>query len=64
MICYKDRTWCPFYPFCKKGYNCDRACRQNVIDDAEKWWGGPGAPIATYAEFPECFVRWFEEEKK
>lgn len=64
MMCYKDKTFCPFWRLCKNGYKCDRALTDKVIAGAEKWWGKPGAPICQYAEFPDCFVRWFEEDAK
>lgn len=62
MICYKDRTFCPYYPICKHGYTCDRAYTDKVRAAAEAWWGKEGAPVAVYAEFPGCFVRWFEPD--
>ncbi len=61
MICYLDRTFCPFFGICKAGHNCDRALTKKVIDDATAWWGKDNPPICVYAEFPECFVRFFEE---
>lgn len=54
MICYRDRTYCPFFPLCKK--SCDRALTAEIKVAAEK----EGLPIAQYMEFPKCFVRWFE----
>lgn len=41
MICFKDRTFCKT-PGCTK----EHAYTEKVIKDAERWWGGPGAPIA------------------
>ena len=55
MICYKDKTFCPFYQNCKEGKTCDRALTPEVIDQAVKWWRGKGAPIAQYAEKPKCW---------
>jgi len=63
MICYRDRTYCPYFMICRDGYKCDRALTDKIQKDAEKWWGKPGAPICVYSEFPSCFVRWFEPEK-
>ena len=62
MICYKDRTYCPYYLLCKNGHICDRAFTQEVEDAANKWWGGKHAPICLYSSFPDCFVRFFEED--
>ncbi len=62
MICYRDMTFCNFYQICKNGYNCERALTGKIQDDAKKWWGKDGAPIAVYSEYPDCFVRWFEGE--
>jgi hypothetical protein len=42
---------------CKNSYNCDRAITSEVIANYKK----SGLPIAVYTDFPECFVRWFEE---
>jgi len=61
MTCYKDRCYCPFYVLCRSGHSCDRALTEQVKEDASKWWGKDDAPISVYAEFPECFKRFFEE---
>jgi hypothetical protein len=55
MICYRDRTFCPFYDECKHGETCPAALTPKVKEDAEKWWGKPDAPIAYYVDKPECF---------
>lgn len=43
MICFLDRTFC-------NSPTCENRCGRQLTDDikkrAEKWWGGPGAPIA------------------
>lgn len=51
-----DKTWCPFYQFCKDGATCGRAWTKEVQADAVKWWGGIDAPVAYYSNKPECFV--------
>ena len=56
MICYQDKTFCPFYSECESGESCDRALNKKIIDCAKKWWGSDGAPIMQFAEKPECFV--------
>ena len=60
MRCYKDRTFCNFGLICKNSTDCDRVLTDEIKNDAEKWWGGEGAPICMYSNFPDCFVRWFE----
>jgi len=55
MICYKDMTFCPYWKDCNKGNKCHRALTDKVIQDANKWWKGDGAPVCQYAEKPECF---------
>ena len=58
MMCYKDRTFCPFFDTCRYGNECDRALTENVKYDAEKWM--KNAPICQFVEKPEC---WREVEK-
>lgn len=57
MMCYRDMTFCAFNEECKDGPTCPRALTKKVRDDAEKWWGGPGAPIAMFMNYPGCFVK-------
>ena len=58
MTCYKDRTFCTYYMLCKHGYTCDRAYTDAVRVAAAK----AELPVAFYADFPGCFVRWFEPD--
>lgn len=58
MLCYKDRTYCPFSILCRDGYTCDRALTDKIKKDAEKF----GLPISQFNDFPECFVPFFEKE--
>ena len=53
MMCYRDRTWCPFWEECKDGQGCDRAMTDKVKADAEKWM--KNAPICQYVDKPECY---------
>lgn len=55
MMCYRDRTFCPFYAECGDGDGCRAALTQQVKDDAKKWWGNEDAPIAVYTDKPQCF---------
>jgi hypothetical protein len=60
MICYRDRTFCPFYTDCKHGDVCGRALTPEVRVAADIWWGKADAPIAVYMDKPEC---WTERSK-
>lgn len=59
MMCYMDKTFCPFFLLCKKGYTCGSGLTEDVKQAATMWWGKEGAPIMVYSEFPECFVPFF-----
>ena len=56
MMCYRARTFCPFWKECKLGSECPRALTSEVKESAEQWWGSDEAPICTYATKPSCFV--------
>lgn len=43
MMCFLDMTFCSS-PNCKG--ECGRRWTKELVARAEKWWGGPGAPIA------------------
>lgn len=52
MICYKDRTFCPFWTECKHGDQCPRALTQIIKDQAIKI----GLPVMCFAEKPiDCY---------
>jgi hypothetical protein len=54
-MCFRDMTFCPlFYTDCKKAEQCTRSLTEKVREDAEKWWGGTGAPIAQFLNQPSC----------
>jgi hypothetical protein len=55
MICYRDRTFCPFYTDCIHGDVCKAALTPQVKKDAELWWGSEEAPIAVWKDRPHCF---------
>ena len=55
MICYRDKTFCPFYLECIDGKDCTAALTLKVEEDAKKWWGEGTPPIAVYLDKPECF---------
>ena len=51
MMSYRDMTFCAGgEPRCAKFKTCPRALTQDVRDKAERWWGGPDAPITRYGE--------------
>jgi hypothetical protein len=41
---YRDRAFC-LAKDCMLFSECDRTLTKSVISQAEKWWGGPDAPI-------------------
>ncbi len=50
MICYKDRTFCPFYHDCVLAKTCPRPLTPDVEHEAVK----VGLPISQYVEPPNC----------
>lgn len=52
MIGFRDMTFCPFHETCHNP--CYRALTDEVKKSAERWWGGPDAPIARFVEKPNC----------
>jgi len=55
MLCYRDKTWCPFYSTCNQGIGCHRALTDQVKRDADHWWGKEGAPICMFSQKPKCY---------
>lgn len=53
MLCYKDKTWCPFWKTCADGKTCPDALTPQVKQDAEAWM--THAPIAVWTEKPMCW---------
>lgn len=49
MICFRDRSYCAAGDKCQTT-PCGRRFTAEDAADAERWWGGPGAPVA-YADF-------------
>ena len=54
MMCYRDMTFCDFKK-CEKFGKCPRSMTKKVLQDSEKWWGNPDAPICMYSHQPKCF---------
>ena len=54
MICYRDRTYCPFFHDCKhshtNGGDCRRPATPEVKADAER----VGLWLAVWMEKPDC----------
>ena len=44
MMCYRDRSFCNAN--CTPIQPCVIQLTEQVKQDADKWWGKPGAPIA------------------
>jgi hypothetical protein len=63
MMCFKDKTFCTFYKDCAKSEQCDRPLTRQVEQDAKKWWGGDGYPIAVFVEKPDCHVEIILQKK-
>ena len=58
MMCYRDMTFCTHYKDCRDGLACHRALTPAVQAAAKAWWGSKdGAPIATFVEQPNCFIK-------
>lgn len=60
MICYQDRTWCPYWDECEDGLTCHRAMTPNVISRAEMF----GLPVSRYGSKPDCFIKLRVKEDK
>ena len=58
MICYKDKTFCSYNLICKNASECSRALTWEIKEAAIK----SGLPVAVYTDFPDCFVRWFDDK--
>ena len=56
MWTYRDMTFCRHWRDCAMADHCTRPLTNAVIIAAEHFWGGPGVPIATFSEQPECHV--------
>ena len=56
MMCYKDKTFCT-QSTCANWNTCDRALTDEVKEQADKWWGKPGAPIAIFTDKPNCYEK-------
>ena len=52
MICYLDRTFCPFHLFCGKGAKCPDALTNEIREGAKK----ADLPISYYTSKPKCFT--------
>lgn len=55
MICYRDKTFCPFAT-CAKFDDCLIALTDTVKAAACLWWGSDNAPIAKFTNAPGCFI--------
>ena len=55
MPCFKDHVWCPFWATCTDGPTCEVALTEDILNQAEVWWGSKNAPVSQYLEKPGCF---------
>jgi hypothetical protein len=55
MICYRDKTFCPFHDTCLTGSSCVDALTREIEKDAIAWWGSSDAPICVWTEPPKCY---------
>ena len=62
MLHYKDKTFGTFYETCEKQHDCHRPLTPAVKAAAANWWGGEGAPVAVFADKPQCHID--KQEKK
>jgi len=53
MICYRDKTFCPFWKDCESGEKCKIKFTEQIEKDAEEF----GLPVMVYTEKPECFIK-------
>lgn len=51
MLCYRDMTFCKFWPTCREGFDCFRALSPHIIEGAKK----ARLPISQYSEEPICY---------
>jgi hypothetical protein len=51
MLCYRDRTYCPFYNSCAKGPTCNRALTEEIEYKAQ----AAGLRVCRFIDHPECF---------
>ena len=58
---YRDMTFCTG-DGCAKFDDCPRALTEKEQAAAERWWGGPGAPIAQFM-FPKMISCYQEPAK-
>lgn len=59
-MCYRDRTYCPFWESCVEGKECPRALTSEIIEGANKFGKecgmDGGFPISRFANYPDCYV--------
>lgn len=51
MLCYKDRTYCPFYTTCKHGMTCPDALTDAVVSAATS----AKLYVSQLLHRPECY---------
>lgn len=51
---YRDRSWCSASVTGCTNKSCDRYFGPEQQAAAERWWGGPGAPVAMSPFHANC----------
>ena len=59
MICYRDTQFCSDAEQCANHKDCSRWFSPEEKERADKWWGGPGAPVA-FGPFRDHCNKWEE----
>jgi len=52
MMCFRDRTFCPFYTTCTQGDSCHHA----LTGEIERQANAEGILISRFVEEPGCYV--------
>lgn len=69
MLCYMDKTFCPYYRNCADGKDCHRALTDKVQEAAVRWWRDAtgkksGPPVCRFGEKPQCWASKRKPKKK
>jgi hypothetical protein len=54
VICYRDKTFCPFHTTCAPGQRND--CGRALTPEVQKAAEAAKLPIAQFTDRPECYV--------
>ena len=62
MMCFRDMQFCAESSECEPVKYCLRQLTSEVVLAAQRWWGGPDAPIAQGSFKATC--NWYKEKEK